>query len=122
MESNSADGMRKCMADEFNSIYVYHLKGNQRTLGERSRREGGKIFGEGSRAPVMIAFLVKNPESKERGRVLFHAVEDYLTREEKLVTLRDDRSIIDVSMNLIPELPGRHDSRQSWRPIFELKP
>ena len=20
-----------------------------------------------------------------------------------------------------PELPGRHDSRQSWRPIFELK-
>lgn len=106
VESNSADGMRKCMADEFNSIYVYHLKGNQRTLGERSRREGGKIFGEGSRAPVMIAFLVKNPESKERGRVLFHAIEDYLTREEKLVTLRDDRSIIDVSMNLI--VPDAH--------------
>ena len=39
LESSSADGMRKCMAEEFSSIYVYHLKGNQRTSGERSRKE-----------------------------------------------------------------------------------
>lgn len=84
LDTASADGMRKCMAEEFNSIYVYHLKGNQRTSGERSRKEGGKIFGEGSRAPVAIVILVKNPEDKERGNIFYHEVADYLTREEKL--------------------------------------
>lgn len=85
--------MRKCMAEEFNSIYVYHLKGNQRTSGERSRQEGGKVFGEGSRAPVAIVFLVKNPESSDHGKIYFHAVDDYLSREEKLAALKRDRSI-----------------------------
>ena len=93
IDSNSADGMRKCLTEEFNSIYIYHLKGNQRTSGERSRQEGGKVFGEGSRAPVAIVFLVKNPESSEHGKIYFHAVDDYLTREEKLAALRSDRSI-----------------------------
>lgn len=44
IDSNSADGMRKSMTEEFSSIYVYHLKGNQRTSGERSRQEGGKFW------------------------------------------------------------------------------
>ena len=69
LDSSSADGMRKCMTEEFNSIYIYHLKGNQRTSGERSRLEGGKVFGEGSRAPVAIVFLVKNPRSSDRGKI-----------------------------------------------------
>lgn len=101
LESSSADGMRKCIAEEFNSIYIYHLKGNQRTSGERSRREGGKIFGEGSRSPVAIIFLLKNPESKEFGKIYFHAVDDYLTREEKLNLLTRDQSIVSVQSNLI---------------------
>ena len=101
LESGSADGMRKCMSEEFNSIYIYHLKGNQRTSGERSRQEGGKVFGEGSRSPVAIVFLVKNPESKEFGKIYFHAVDDYLTREEKLQTLTRDQSIASVRSSLI---------------------
>ena len=101
LDSASDDGMRKCMAEEFNSIYVYHLKGNQRTSGERSRQEGGKVFGEGSRAPVAIVFLVKNPESSEHGKIYFHAVDDYLTREEKLITLKKDKSIVCCSMKQI---------------------
>lgn len=106
LDSSSADGMRKCMAEEFNSIYIYHLKGNQRTSGERSRQEGGKIFGEGSRSPVAIVFLVKNPESKEFGRIYFHAVDDYLTREEKLQILTRAQSIASVGSSLI--VPDEH--------------
>jgi predicted helicase len=45
VDNNQMDGLRKCLADEFSSIHVFHLRGNQRTSGERSRREGGKIFG-----------------------------------------------------------------------------
>lgn len=106
IESNSADGMRKCMAEEFSSIYVYHLKGNQRTSGERSRQEGGKIFGEGSRAPVAIVLLVKNPADPEKGKIYFHAVDDYLTREEKLAQLVKAESISKVEWQRI--YPDKH--------------
>jgi len=59
LDGNSTDGFRKCLEKEFSSIYVFNLRGNQRTSGELSRREGGKIFGSGSRTPIAITVLVK---------------------------------------------------------------
>ncbi len=84
LDSNSADGLRQCLAEEFSSIYVFHLRGNQRTAGERSRKEGGKIFGSGSRAPIAISLLVKNPNATHYGQIYFHDIGDYLSREDKL--------------------------------------
>ena len=78
IDGNAMDGMRKCLAEEFSSLYVFHLRGNQRTQGERSRQEGGKVFGSGSRAPVAITIFVKNPEATEHGRILFRDIGDYL--------------------------------------------
>jgi predicted helicase len=49
---------------EFTSIWVFNLRGNQRTSGELSRKEGGKLFGGGSRTPIAITLLVKNPAAK----------------------------------------------------------
>ena len=89
----SSDGMRRCLAEEFSSIYVFHLRGNQRTSGELSRKEGGKIFGSGSRAPIAISILVKNPAAKLHGQIYFHDIGDYLTREEKLVKVNEFRDI-----------------------------
>lgn len=54
LDANGLDGMRKCFEKEFSSIYVFNLRGNQRTSGELSRKEGGKIFGSGSRTPIAI--------------------------------------------------------------------
>jgi predicted helicase len=34
VDNNQMDGLRKCLADEFSSIHVFHLRGNQRTSGE----------------------------------------------------------------------------------------
>lgn len=93
IDSNSADGLRKCLADEFSSLYFFHLRGNQRTSGERSRQEGGKIFGGGSRAPIVIAVLVKNPNANKHGQIYFHDIGDYLSREEKLEKISDLVSI-----------------------------
>jgi predicted helicase len=84
VEANTADGLRKCLAEEFSSLYVFHLRGNQRTSGETSRKEGGKIFGSGSRAPIAISLLVKNPDAQSHGQIYFHDIGDYLSREEKL--------------------------------------
>ena len=106
IESNSADGMRKCMAEEFNSIYIFHLKGNARTQGEQRRKEKDNIFGEGSRAPVAIVLLVKNPDDPEKGKIYFHAVDDYLTREEKLAQIGKAKSISQIKWQRI--YPDKH--------------
>ena len=107
IDSNSADGMRKCLAEEFNAIYIYHLKGNARTQGELRRKEKDNVFGEGSRAPVAIVFLIKNPKVAEKGKIYFHAVGDYLTREEKLAELKQNVSIAHTQMNaIVPDAHG----------------
>ncbi|AIP27538.1 putative helicase [Burkholderia thailandensis E264] len=72
---------------------MFHLRGNQRTSGDVSRREGGKIFGGGSRAPIAISILVKNPDAAQHGQIYFHDIGDYLTREEKLVKISTFGSI-----------------------------
>jgi len=84
VDGNSMDGLRKCLTDEFSSIYIFHLRGNQRTSGELSRKEGGKIFGAGSRSPIAISVLVKNPNASTFGKIQFFDIGDYLTREQKL--------------------------------------
>src|SRR5699024_940983 len=85
IDANTADGLRKTLAEECTDIYVYNLRGNQRTSGEQSRKEGGKVFGSGSRNTVAITFLVKDP-TKAGGNATVHYrdIGDYLTREDKL--------------------------------------
>ena len=104
--SNVDSGVRACLAEEFTSIHVVNLRGNQRTQGERSRQEGGKVFGQGSRAPVAISILVKNPEAAHEGcRILYRGVGNYLSREEKLAILREAGSIggIDDWQAIVPD-------------------
>ena len=94
LDGVSQDGMRRCFEEEFTSIYVLNLRGNQRTSGELSRKEGGKIFGSGSRTPIAITFLVKNPAKKgQKATIHYHDIGDYLTREQKLKMVKDFRSI-----------------------------
>ena len=97
IDGNVDSGVRACLAEEFSSIHVLNLRGNQRTQGERSRREGGKIFGQGSRAPVAITVLVRNPNATHKGcRILYRDIGDYLKREDKLQFLRDAGSIAGI--------------------------
>jgi predicted helicase len=97
VDGNAADGLRACLAEEFSNLYIFHLRGNQRTSGELSRREGGKIFGSGSRAPIAISIFVKNPNATEYGRIHFHDIGDYLDQKQKLAIVRDFASIGGIS-------------------------
>lgn len=97
IDGTAQDGMRKCLQDEFTSVYVFNLRGNQRTSGELSRKEGGKIFGSGSRTPITITLLVKNPSKKqEKAKIYYHDIGDYLTREQKLDIIKDFHSINNI--------------------------
>ena len=92
VDGNAHDGFRASLQREFDKIYVLNLRGNQRTSGELSRREGGKIFGGGSRTPIAITLLVKYPaasgKSRELAEIRYHDIGDYLKREQKLDILR----------------------------------
>lgn len=100
LDSFSGEGFRRCLEKEFTSIYVLNLRGNQRTSGELSRKEGGKIFGSGSRTPISITLLVKNPSKKGQKAVIhYHDIGDYLTREQKLKMVKDFRSISSWKLN-----------------------
>ncbi len=83
IDSKSADGFRKCVAKEFSHLYVLNLRGNQRTSGEVSKKEGGKIFDSGSRATVAIIFFVKDKSAPDN-TIFYYEVDDYLKREAKL--------------------------------------
>lgn len=106
LRSDSANGFRTCLAEEFDSIYVFDLRGNQRTQGEESRKEGGKIFGSGSRAPVALTFLVKNPESTKQCAIHYHDIGDYLTREDKLSIVKSAVTVEPFEWDLLH--PDRH--------------
>lgn len=109
IDSNAGAGLRKSFENEFTSIYVFNLRGNQRTSGELSRKEGGKIFGSGSRTPIAITLLVKNPQStNKKATIHYHDIGDYLSREEKLNIIKDFKSINNTSMQWKTLQPNEH--------------
>ena len=108
LDGNAMDGFRKCLEDEFSAAYVFNLRGNQRTSGETSRREGGKIFGSGSRTPIAITVLVKKPGHQGKAFIQYHDIGDYLSREEKLAIIAQKRSILDSSMEWTQLHPNAH--------------
>lgn len=103
LDSNSTDGLRAALYKEFNHLYIFNLRGNQRTQGEQSRKEGGKIFGSGSRAPIAISILVK--DGSDQHELLYHDIGDYLSRKQKLSIISDYQSIKNIEWEkIIPDL------------------
>ena len=109
LDSNSTDGLRQCLQKEFTSIWVFNLRGNQRTSGELSKKEGGKIFGSGSRTPIAITLLVKNPD-KPSGKAIIHYLDigEYHNREEKLAIISKYSSVGKPDMPWQTLLPNEH--------------
>ena len=126
LDASAMDGFRETLQEEFDSIYVFNLRGNQRTSGELSRKEGGKIFGSGSRTPIAITLLVRNdvarapsPLQQGRGglatshkaRIYYRDIGDYLSREKKLEIVKDMRSMLDPKMGLVEIHPN---AKNDW--------
>ncbi|MCF8465115.1 MAG: DEAD/DEAH box helicase family protein, partial [Flavobacteriales bacterium] len=90
IDGQATAGFRIILEKEFSSIWVFNLRGNQRTSGELSRKEGGKIFGSGSRTPIAITLLVKDPSKKnKKATIHYHDIGDYLSQQDKLKIIRD---------------------------------
>ncbi|MGO9862346.1 MAG: DEAD/DEAH box helicase [Terriglobales bacterium] len=119
IDASNMDGLRKCLVDEFTSIYCFNLRGNQRTSGEQSRKEGGKIFGSGSRAPIAITLLIKNTVKETKHQLFYHDIGDYFSREEKLKVVESHGSFKNIKWQRI-----RPNSDGDWinqrNPEFQM--
>ncbi|MGW5279129.1 DEAD/DEAH box helicase [Streptomyces collinus] len=92
IDGNTYDGLRRSLAEEFEAIYCYNLRGNARTAGEQRKKEAGNVFESGSRNTVAILILVKGSKAGVMAsgacELHYRDIGDYLSREEKLNKLR----------------------------------
>ncbi|CEG55682.1 DEAD/DEAH box helicase [Legionella fallonii] len=118
IDANNMDGLRKSLTEEFSHLYIFNLRGNARTQGEERRKEGGGIFGEGSRTPVAITIMVKDTSHSGPCELYYHDIGDYLNRQEKFDIIEKVRSIENIEWQKItPNQSG--DWINQRNPIFE---
>lgn len=128
LDGNSTDGFRKSLEKEFDSIYIFNLRGNQRTSGELSRKEGGKIFGSGSRTPIAITLLVKTPDAKkEKATIYYKDIGDYLNTDEKLKIISKEKTFLNQGLELQTLQPNEHGDwinhrKDSFSNYIDLSP
>lgn len=102
IDGTATSGFRKVIEKEFTSIYIFNLRGNARTSGETRRKEGGNVFGEGTRTPITITFLIKNPTiSQEKATIRYYELSDYLTKNEKLKIISNFKSMKNIDWTIL---------------------
>ena len=87
LNSNSTDGLRAGLYEEFNRLYIFNMRGNAHGLGEIRKKEGGNVFGAGTRTSVAISILVK--DGSDNHEIHYHDIGDYLSQKEKLNIISD---------------------------------
>ena len=122
LRSAAGEGVRRAFVEEFNSIYVLDLRGNARTQGEERRKERDNVFGMGTRTPIAITMLVKNPNSGARGVIHYVDVGDYKTQRDKLYFAISAASSEPDWVSITPDIHGdwlnqRDDTFYSFAPI-----
>lgn len=96
IRSKTYAGVRACLQQEFTDVWVFDLRGNARTQGEERKKEAGNVFGSGSRAPVAITILVKNPKKTTPGTIHYKDIGNYLSQSKKLEIVKNSQSISSV--------------------------
>ena len=99
IEKNGLDGFRKSLEKEFSAIYVINLRGGKKgKVGESAKKEGQNIFN--IMTGVAITVLVKK-KSTSRCSINYYAVDDYMTKSDKLLLLHEKQGINNIKFNKI---------------------
>lgn len=107
LNSISGEGIRYYFHKEFNHLYIFNLRGDARTSGEKRRKEKDNIFGQGSRTPIAISILVK--DDSDEHEIFYHDIGDYLKKNEKLNIIEKFGSIENINFDKI--VPNK---RNEW--------
>ncbi len=111
LDGIATDGMRKHLAEDFDSIYAVDLKGNIRKDSMRDGVPLGEkhtVFGLSAMVGICICFLIKNRKRKSR-QILVHEVPFRSTRKEKFGLLDKAESVCGFDFKKI--VP---DARHTW--------
>ena len=108
VDRSFGDGLRKSLAEDFSSLYVFHLRGDIRKnmLSGGRAKEGQNVFDSGGMIGIAISVLVRNPDAKEFGKIYFHNIGDDLKTDQKLAIVQNFKSI-----------DGITDSKKGWETI-----
>jgi predicted helicase len=118
IDGNMMDGLRSSLTGEFSSIWVFNARGNARTSGEERQKENGNMFGSGSRSPIALTVLAKDPNHTGPCQLYYHDIGDYLSREDKLRAIKGFGSAENVPWEQI--IPNEdHDWIDQRDPDFE---
>ena len=122
IDGNAADGLRKCLVDEFSKLYVYNLRGGIRgRRGDSAKREGDNVFD--IMTPVAICVLVKDPSHTGETVLHYRDIGDYLSREEKLDIIAHEGSITNTEWEVIAPneaadwINQRNEKYETYQPI-----
>ena len=85
------------------------MRGNCRTSGELRRKEGGNVFGLGSRTPISITLLVKKPGNNAPAKIQYRDIGDYFNQVEKLQKVKDLASLLSPEMQLSSITPNEEN-------------
>ena len=95
MIGSAFEGFRKVIEREFSKIYVFNLRGDQNS-GDW-KREGEKIFGEGSKIGIAITLLVKRKGFSGKAEIQYVQTDDYMKRQDKFDMLNKSVSFAQMS-------------------------
>ena len=108
LRGGAGAGVRETFVKEFNDIYVYDLRGNKQFTNltkEQLADEGDNIFSSGSKSPIAITLLVKNPNSAHRGVIHYADCGIGKTLEEKKAQLQ---VVAEADPEWQPLIPDKH--------------
>lgn len=91
IERKFAEGMRKCLAEEYSDLYIFHLRGDIRKnmLSKGRAGEGENIFGQYSMTGSAISILVKKKLDSLCGNIYFHDIGENLKRIKKIERIKE---------------------------------
>lgn len=109
IEKPAMDGMRKCLVEEYSSLYIINLRGDIRKnmLSKGRAKEGQNIFEQGSMTGIAISILVKNPNAEEKGKIFYHNIGDDLRADEKKEKLKTFKGLHGIDWQTIA--PDAHN-------------
>ena len=119
LNSNSTDGLRAGLYEDFNHLYIFNLRGNALGLGEIRKKEGGNVFGTGTRTSVAISILVK--DGSDTHELHYYDIGDYLSQKEKLNIVKEFSDVSSIHWNTI-QPDGNNDWLNQRDPNYQKFP
>ena len=100
-------GFRKCLMDEFSSIYCFNLRGAVRgRSGDAAKKEGQNVFDIMTGVAIILLVKKKTHTAGEQATLHYYDIGDYLSREDKFEELHKFEDFTNIPWQILT--PDEH--------------